>query len=541
MPPLSFTLNDSHKNTGTVFSAVPQGGTGSKRRIPAGCVHGGPDSAGEVMRLTALLDDARTKLERTNTKLAASETSVCRANNALVSERATANARMTVVTNENTMLKDTEFKLRTALKNNPLGTEAVHADTFRTQAEGAMQTATRNEDLCTALDKKEKGLVKATEELQTLSLAHAALQASYNQIASDLGTAVANHEAELSRITDEARRAPVAAQHVDTGALVACQKAADARLAAELAAAENNSKQAMRLAVSAAIDQTREEMRTGLEVKLEATEKRNADTEKTMYVKLERAFEERDAAQALAAKHECRARLAEEFVGAVAPPKAAPTEAPTEALAESCPMRVNADVEDANNETVCMYADRRQRLESHTMALKKDPHNIRKQMRTAAVARECRDISNAMLFAKTAASPRYATADRDTGSGYSSTSQSVNEDTRSLITNAYPTCFSPYAHDDMGGDMLVTAVHTASYNDTVKMAHTQQARVDALIDATQQDLSKSLAYQTLVHKRSAGIISSIVVDSTGHSTAGIYEPGDETEAADPEPADLIAL
>lgn len=499
IPPLSFTLPS--QNIGAELSAAPQGGN-SKRRIPAGFVHGGIDSSAEVMRLSTLLEDARTKLERAHIKLTASETSVCRSNNALVSERATTNARIAQMAKENTFLKEKAAKLTRGLMNATTDTQAVHdADKFHIQAEGALEIDAENENLRVSLTRREEDLVAAKEHARSLSVSYHALQASYDQLSAELGVALANTEIEKSR-------------KGDSTALATFQKAADARLAAELENLEKASKHAMECAVSTCAQETRALVLAEMEAKLEATEKRNALAEKKLYSQLEKAHKERDDAHALATRNETPARLSEDFVTATA----------------ALPSSQTATEPIEKSEAVIRYEALLNSHRVHNKSSKADPHCVRKQMRTAAIARECREMSNAIILGQAAASSRrYATADRDTSLGCCSQSP-LSKTGGSMQTKAYPTSTIPFVEDDAGG--LASMVYTGAHNsDSSEAPLTQQNRVDALILATKEDLTRSLKYQTHVHNINAGImVGEIHKDSTGNSTSCSNDMNEESDS-----------
>jgi hypothetical protein len=524
MPPLSFTLSAPRQKTNTGLWAVPQGGD-SQRRIPAGYVHGGIDNSGEVMRLTALLEDTRIKLDRAHTKLTASETSVCRANNALVSERATANARMAQMATENRALKELEVRLKTELKNTPSATQALHnAERFRIQAEGAVQMEQHNESLRRSLEAHEAELVTAKETMHSQRIEHEALKSSYDQVSASLGEAIAKHTAVVEALQAQLQAAGTPEPCGDTTALAACQQAA------ELAAMEHRSKKAMQLAVESSTEAANAATRTDMEAKLEATEKRNAVAEKKLYQQLERANQERDAAHQLAEKHETRARLAEEFVAATTSTAVAPTGA-AQAVSEY------------NQIALSEFETLRAHLEAHSRALEDDPHSVRLQMRTAAIARKCREMGNAMILGQTAPK-RYATSDIDTGIGCCSQRSAVKGDA-DMNTKAYATCAIPYIAEDMGGAEIMTAVHAGGHGQasTASAPSHQQMRVEGLIKATKQDLTKALQFNTLVHKLNAGTIQMVQVDATGNSTACMpyTETVVENEDSMDEEPDLVQM
>jgi hypothetical protein len=420
---------------------------------------------------------------------------------------------------ENKLLKDTEEKLLVELKNTHSSIQALHdEERFSIQAEGAVKVEEENASLRRSLTQREEELEAANEHMQNLKVSHDALTVSYEQISAELGTAIAKHDVELQRVNDKLNVALAAEPRVDT-ALVACQEAANARIASELAKMEEQTKDAVTCAEEETRALVRCEMEAKLEAKLEATEKRNASTERKLNDELERARRERDDAQALARKYAARARVADDFVAA--------TVAPTVTTESSAAESVDADSRDTDDEAALNYKNHLYTLDMHKKAVHDDPHSTRKMMRTAAVVRECRDVRNAMVSGKTVPSCCQATADRDTGLICCSQRSLTNESV-SMNTKAYPMIGAPFAEDDMGGRKLVNIVHTGEQQDHTdsEMTATQQNRMNALIIASKDDITKSLAFNSLVHKLNAGVISEIRVDATGKSMAYTATTGD---------------
>eukprot|EP00966_Prymnesium_polylepis_P012119 278340-Prymnesium_polylepis.1 len=115
-------------------------------------------------------------------------------------------------------------------------------------------------------------------------------------------------------------------------------------------------------------------------------------------------------------------------------------------------------------------------------------------------------MSNAMVFGQTAPPIRYASADRDTGLGCCSPSSITKE---VMKTKVYPTSGAPFLQEDLGGLQSTMVYVDSQASDAATKSDAQTGRVNALIAATQEDLSKSLKYHTLVHKLNAGVISNV--------------------------------
>ena len=537
MPPLSFNLASArgHGN-GMTTLAMSAGQTDSQRKIPAGYVHGGNDNSAEIMRLTALLEDARAKIDRAHTKLTASETSVCRANNALVSERATANARLGQLTTEVKMLREAQAKLQTELAQTPTATKAIHdEERFRIAAEGALKVEEDNERLRKVLEETETAASDSDGRLSKLRIEYDALQASYEQVTNEFGTVVAAHEAAIDALREEMRVAANdatvsggndAANINQASAATAVQEAADRRLASELAAMEHSSKAAMGHAIEAAVEEAtatvKAEMQLQMEAKLEATEKRAAVAEKQLFSDLEAANCARKQAETAAAKHEARAKLAEEFVAMAAPERKA--DAPVSAT-KAEPLEQMADTAEAPaaNQAVEKFAAMQQELDDALGRLRSKKHCVRTQMRVSALAKRCKMASDMMLFGVSDMNNR-ATADEDTGVQCCSQRNNAPSST-GMQTKSYANCAVPFAMEDMGGHTLdrieinTSATPTPSSglmrSSTGDMMTTQQ-RVESLIGATKGDLTRALQYQTFLHKISAGHIE--MLPTTANAT-----------------------
>lgn len=539
MPPLSFSLAGNKVGAGTPPTAVLAGQLESQRKIPAGYVHGGSDNNAEIMRLTALLEDARAKIDRAHTKLTASETSVCRANNALVSERATANARLAQLSAEVRTLREAEANLKTELANTPTATQAIHdKERFKIAAEGAVRMEEENERLRKTLEETETAATEADDQLGKLRIEHAALNTSYKQVTSDFGTAVAAHEAAINALREEMRVAVAKAMELageprgdadqaQTAAVV--QEAADRRLASELAAMEERSKVAMQHAVGTAVEEAtaavRAEMQLQMESKLEATEKRSAIAEKKLFTQLEIANCAREQAETAAVKHETRARIAEEFVAMTA------TEPKVEPSATATNQEPSAELSDVlnGNHAVARFASMREELDDALDRLKSNKHCVRTQMRVSALAKRCKTASDVMLFGVSDVNNR-ATADVDTGLKCCS-KRSNDTGESAMQTKSYATCAMPFAMDDMGCHPLdritVRTGATAEPSTGAPMRGstgdlmTMQQRVESLIGATKGDLMRALQFHTFLHKIFSGEVQ--MLPTTANATkCGAY-------------------
>jgi hypothetical protein len=111
-----------------------------------------------------------------------------------------------------------------------------------------------------------------------------------------------------------------------------------------------------------------------------------------------------------------------------------------------------------------------------------------------------------------------------------------------MNTKAYAKCEVPYVSDDMGGREIARAIYTGADVASTGVPMQMQQRIEALIGATKQDLTKSLQYHTLVHKINAGEINVVKVDATGNSTACMsYEDTVQEESDDDQERDLISM
>jgi hypothetical protein len=475
--PLSFTMS-TLRQQGKANVASIHSDSALQTHIANGCINGGKDSSADLMRLTALLEDTRAKLERAHIKLSASETSVCRANNALTGERATANARIAQMAREYTILKKSEEKLRRDLLNAIPTQSPIQSDeNFKMSAEGAVNVEEHNRRLQVSLTDRESEITEANEQFKTLSISHNALKTSYEQVATELGIAVAKHEADMENLT-----------------------------------------KTMNVDMAAKINTTTAHMRAELEAKLESTEKRNSIAEQKLLSRLEKTQEECTILQHLAKKHETRARLAEEFVAAT---EISPTvNTVNSAVSTGANAQNNIEAIEKYNRMVEIH-------DKHKQTSEESPHCVRKQMRTAAIARACTDMHNAIILGKATPSKRIATADRDTGLGCSSQRDLRNECVI-MKSKTYRTSSIPYLKEDTYGLQGVHPADTCTQSsESNTAAFAEKSRVDALIGATKDDLTKALKFQTLLHKFSAGVVSGISVDADGNSTACMSENMEE--------------
>ena len=98
-----------------MMPTAPTNGGAGAHTLPSGFLNGGNqhvDAQAEVMRLAATVDSLNTKLGSQAERLQRTEASLVRANRAMTSERATANARLLRMQNEVKELKSRETSLR---------------------------------------------------------------------------------------------------------------------------------------------------------------------------------------------------------------------------------------------------------------------------------------------------------------------------------------------------------------------------------------------------------------------------------------------
>lgn len=540
IPQLTFALG-SKKMAPAAVATTPNMAIDLNRRIPAGYVHGGQDNTGEVMRLTALLEDSRVKLDRVQTKLTASETSVCRANNALTSERATAKARLAQMANELRTSREMEQKLRVELSTTPTATKAVHdAEAFRIKAEGAIHVSEENEQLKAGLQQREKEVVEMTKAFETLKVEHAALQASHDSISEQLGAALAAHES-MQSVQIEETQALGAAEYEKT--IQAMQLAADERVAAEVAAESKRASAASELAVSEAVEQAQREMTEALESKLEKVEKREAKTERKLLERLETTQNELKVAKDETARAERRAQAAEEFVtmatetklsgakpgaGAVAVDAAVEPPTVSEQADTSAPAAVGVappiqNVFSGINDSTAVTEYRKliDEVDSLSTKLNANPNSLRNQMRLVAATTRAEKTAGALLNSRATHEPMH------TASSVPNTHSCCNhhDSSDNMNTKAYPTCASPLAAADIFGLDLGSA--TGMHAQNVGTSTEVQARTGRLVKATQQDVVKMLTVLRFEHQVAEGSIKATKTAAADPTGCGMYTPQPE--------------
>lgn len=147
-------------------------------------------------------------------------------------------------------------------------------------------------------------------------------------------------------------------------------------------------------------------------------------------------------------------------------------------------------------------------------------------MRTAAISRECIELSDAMVFGRTAPSRLHATADHDTGIDCLP-SLSDTHGLRNARTKCYYTGAAACLDDDTGCLQRVRDRHIDSSESTgsdtaiaqVNTSDGTNTRTEALIDATKQDLNNALSYSIYIHKYKAKTGGVVRVDAQGKSSA----------------------
>jgi hypothetical protein len=446
-------------------------------------VHGGNNGTTEALRLSSVLEDTKANLECAQKKLAASETSVFRANNALVAERATSEARIKRLLEENAMLKEKTATLSAQCAEAPSPAQKL-------------QYMEEKQALQTLLSTCQQDLLGTSERLSQLTIKHDAMEASYNQIVSDLARTACEHDMQTAAMQEKLRASCNGSASVDS---------------VQSNDSECVSKADMEFAVATAAEAARNEIRGEMEAKLESTESRFAKQEKRLLGELDRATHEINTAREQAKKQEDRLRLAEDFAAMVAPVSGAVDVPQTVPKVHDA-----AQVAQEDSPAALEYENLLHSLNEHVAALKTDPLSVRKKMRTSAIYDSCKKLGDAVLRGQAAPETYAATADVDTGS-----ERCVHEPQHKLNmdTASFPVGVSLCACGDMGDEKLLRMVHTGTSKPPVAVQTEQGIRINNLVSATQADLKKSLLYHTLMHKFESGVITGVIIDSDGNSTA----------------------
>jgi hypothetical protein len=343
-------------------------------------------------------------------------------------------------------------------------------------------------------------LEQAKEELRTSSIAYDALKVSHEQISVDLGIAIGRQqEAAANNETDE---------------IIALKKATKSRIAEELEKADTNAQRR----VEDAVANTRAEMMEEMEIKLEATEKRSARAEKELQTRLSCALEECEAARKIADEYKSRELVSQEYTQTSNCPPCLHSDANTDAA--------DSALNEEHSKAMEKYEVLLDTVKKHSKTLRKDPGSVRKQMRTAAIVRECSELSDAMVLGRTAPSRLHATADHDTGIDCLP-SLSDTHGLRNARTKCYYTGAAACLDDDTGCLQRVRDRHIDSSesigSDTaiaqVNTSDGTNTRTEALIDATKEDLNNALSYSIFIHKYNAKTGGVVRVDSQGKCSA----------------------
>ena len=503
IPHLSLTLATLGRNTADRFpEPVKSEGDVSEKRISAGYVHGGNNSSNEVLRLTADLYETRTRLEHTKVKLTASETSVCRANNALLAERAASSAHIAHLTNENKALQKSEDELRVQLSQTSAAIKSVHDDEiFKIHANGALEVENENEKLKAAIIELKNESIPVKEDLKNLKMSNGALQASYDQLASEYAAISANREAlmlshdqckkELLEVKEHKEQFQTTNTRLTTELADALSKSDVLMLSLdqckkELHDEKDNSKKLSEAVTTSRLSTIRE-----MEAKLEATETRYIKSEKDLTRQLEEAHEQCQVARTLAENNEKRSIAAEDFVRSVSATDASLSAAADTTTATSLP--------GDENTAQCGLRALKDRIDMNVQTLEEDPHSIRKQMRVAALSSTFKDMNDLMRFGNYEPQrTSRATSDMDTSEGCCCPTQPFAEIKQHMATNAYPNTIGPYDAEEMS---LAAILHANSATGgTVPIQGTEMSnRITRLIDATKKDLASALEYEMHVH------------------------------------------
>lgn len=260
----------------------------------------------DVMRLTAQLLETREKINRMQSKLQATEQSVARANQTLVSERISAMAQRTQLTTELRVSRDAEAKLKTELANSPKRVEYERSmEAFKIQTEGAIRLEEEHTSLKQHAAELDTKMKETQESLHELTLQHDSLLAEHEAKCKALGVAQSaaattdtccNNTKPDTDATDT--KAP---PEVDTEAAAVTAARAEAQEAIDELTqklTEANSASKLSEETAAALMQERDKMASS-KTYVEELLSQSADSKKALELKLEETTRLLDSTQAI--------------------------------------------------------------------------------------------------------------------------------------------------------------------------------------------------------------------------------------------------
>ena len=183
------------------------------KTLPAGFITGGSARGDdpEIMRLKAIVDDLQEKLKRSTDKLAKTEQSVARGNQALLSERNLSHAKIVALAAEVKNGQVREAALRAEIAAAPKAPD-IETSNFKMKAEGAVQLSSKYEEAVGKNAELEAVVADLRNEHEALTIKHIELQTALEAAktglemakeahAKELATANQAHEQEMAQMT----------------------------------------------------------------------------------------------------------------------------------------------------------------------------------------------------------------------------------------------------------------------------------------------------------------------------------------------------
>jgi len=382
----------------------------------------------DVFKMRTLLNDTRNKLDRMQTKLIASEMSVRCANETLVSERETTKTYLAQIAGKIRLQDESERKLKDDLRTSNCSLDKIRTENeemrMRMQVECSEHIANENEGLQKSLLECQSNLSRAQNSIHTLTTANEALKCSNKDVLTQLESAVAKHESDMSTMN---KRCAAVDLHADF----------ETRVQKEVTKATEIYQKEMNLRVSKAMEETRScvqfEMDTELQLaknKVDENEAAASKKIKSLECNLEAALDD--------------VKLYRTRLGNMQDITQTKLTSACEATDEET---TNAYFHKQNRDAMQRYDCLRRTLDHHVDALKSNPHCVRKQMKISAISRQCKQMYDSFVFGNTVSSKLVATADHDTGQTKCDSSCVLNNNTKgrnTMIKKAYSTGTSSF-------------------------------------------------------------------------------------------------
>lgn len=473
-------------------------------------------TSNDMLKMRSLLEETRNKLDRMQTKLLASETSVRCANEKLLSEREATKTYVAQIAEKIRVQNELEKKLKDDLHASTLSLKKSRDEheelRLKMQTECSAKIANENECLQKSLIESQTNLFKAQNSIRTLTIANEALKSSNEDVSVQLGKAVAKHESDMAMMNE---RCTAVDLHADF----------EARVAREVKKIRETSQKEMEEKVSNAVEETRCAVQLEMNTRLESARNKTEENEAAALKRMESL--KCDLEAALNDVKLYKTRL-DDVQGSTQ------TDIPSacEAAVEET---TNADFDKQNRDAVQRYDCLQRTLDHHVDALKSDPHCVRKQMKISAISRQCKQMYESFVFGDAVSSSKLiATADHDTSQTNCDVSWVVKDKNikgrNTMITKAYCTADLSFFTGNTGEVLNSSWTCGDETNGIMSRQNADTSNnVERLIKATQEDLTNALKYYTLVHKQKAGFVGEIKVDSTGRSTACVVSQNGNME------------